>query len=1186
MIHRLRVIQLYEWDFNLFLCIKWRQLLHQAFKRNLINKACYGTMPGCSSLGPVFIKELECEIARLTRGLLVHFDNDATSCYDRIPCFLANLASRRNGIHKAVCVVQAETLKQAKYYLKTKFGISSECVEHTRQCPWFGTGQGSGNSPFYWLFISSTLYDLHCAKSTGGAEYVSWDKKHSMKLHLLGFVDDVNNRTSGPFGVDVEGLDAVLKQLIDQASRDSQLWHDILLAANQDLELSKCKYHIIHYDWMPSGEPVIAIEENPPETVKIVGKGGAPVQIQHVPNDVAIKYLGCHKCCASQKQQKAALQAKCDDYARVVNCSHLSRRATQVCYQAIYRLSVGYPLPVCYFTCDELDKIQKKAHRAMVSHAGFNRNTKEEVLCGPNWLGGANFFHLYDIQGHGQLKLFITSWRTPKTHSGQLLRIAVSWAQYCTGTGRSIFKDVTTPLPHLESQWLKSLRTYLKDINGWLEIGTNTVPELQREHDSFIMDAVLDPAAKFQPKEIKMVNYCRMHLRVLTVADIANAAGNRIDADMHNGEASAINTNSQWHHVHQKRPNKRAWCQWRRACRQLSKSLALKVRLGAWTVPADRIRRRWHHWQDRTSDILCHFQEDGTFNAHVRLTHDYDDVPAAQGVELPAQAVPVDVSATDQTWRVHLHYSQWHQPLPNPVPSNDLIPCLQSLDPWERLLFHGLTLKVTQAQLFQILEQEKVLLASDGSQIGPKASFGWILSTLEGNRIVTCNGPCFGAKPNSYRAEGSGLLSVSRFLHRIRSHFNVPIKGCSVVCDNESMVTKVAKIPEYLEDPFPNQTVAAEWDLLKETWTTNNQCTPDDRPTFSHVKGHQDKHKAYDELSLRAQLNCDADELADQFIHQNPDLDYSVVPLLPTSDIQLHLPIGTVTHHLKMEVHQARHTQPLVEHLKEKFNWSQDTFDTVDWETNRIARNQLGQARVTLLKHLNDITPVGRRVHRCDPKCPKACPSCEEPEETANHLHLCTSPSRVQWKHQFISDFRKHLEEANTQLDLMELLLEGVKSVLEGRSPDTIHVPESTMAIAIDQKCIGWENILRGHMCKGWVPAQQSHMGAFHPKKNGQTWATGVVRFILKGWLALWKLRNGDRHGTDAQTRHRAAKAQAIREMELLYTLKGETLPRHNWILETPLQQRMNLSMHAMRAWINSYKPILEESYKTQNATG
>jgi hypothetical protein len=125
-------------------------------------------MSGKASLDPVFIKEMEYEIVRLTRKLLVHFNNDATSCYDRIPCFLANLASRKYGQAARVCIMQGGTLQQAKYHLKTKFGISEEHVSHTRETPWFGRGQESGNSPMYWLLISSTLYDIYEQQITGG----------------------------------------------------------------------------------------------------------------------------------------------------------------------------------------------------------------------------------------------------------------------------------------------------------------------------------------------------------------------------------------------------------------------------------------------------------------------------------------------------------------------------------------------------------------------------------------------------------------------------------------------------------------------------------------------------------------------------------------------------------------------------------------------------------------------------------------------------------------------------------------------------------------------------------------------------------------------------------------------------------------------------------------------------------
>jgi hypothetical protein len=50
------------------------------------------------------------------------------------------------------------------------------------------------------------------------------------------------------------------------------------------------------------------------------------------------------------------------------------------------------------------------------------------VLGGPHYLGGAAFFHFYDDQGYGQVKLFIKFWRSPECIPGKLLRITVAWA--------------------------------------------------------------------------------------------------------------------------------------------------------------------------------------------------------------------------------------------------------------------------------------------------------------------------------------------------------------------------------------------------------------------------------------------------------------------------------------------------------------------------------------------------------------------------------------------------------------------------------------------------------------------------------------------------------------------------------------------------------------------------------------
>ena len=77
-IHRLRVIHLYEADYNLILGVKRRQVLHHAVKSNLINKGCYGSQPGKEATNVLFVQELEFKISRMTREASLHFDNNAT----------------------------------------------------------------------------------------------------------------------------------------------------------------------------------------------------------------------------------------------------------------------------------------------------------------------------------------------------------------------------------------------------------------------------------------------------------------------------------------------------------------------------------------------------------------------------------------------------------------------------------------------------------------------------------------------------------------------------------------------------------------------------------------------------------------------------------------------------------------------------------------------------------------------------------------------------------------------------------------------------------------------------------------------------------------------------------------------------------------------------------------------------
>jgi hypothetical protein len=98
----------------------------------------------------------------------------------------------------------------------------------------------------------------------------------------------------------------------------------------------------------------------------------------------------------------------------------------------------------------------------------------------------------------------------------------------------------------------------------------------------------------------------------------------------------------------------------------------------------------------------------------------------------------------------------------------------------------------------------QLLTMSDGSDDAGSMSFGWIISLPNGHRLARCAGPSFGPYGSSFRAEGYGLLSVSRFLVRLQEFCQQPPSWhVQMMTDNLGLLTGVEKgIP--FERPFPN----------------------------------------------------------------------------------------------------------------------------------------------------------------------------------------------------------------------------------------------------------------------------------------------------------------------------------------------------------------------------------------------
>jgi endonuclease/exonuclease/phosphatase family metal-dependent hydrolase len=508
-IHRTRVIHLYEADYNLAMGLKWKAAMELSEKSKTLNTGQYGSRPSRGAYDPVFIEEFQMEIARSSRKSLVQINYDATSCYDRIIPNLAALVSQRFGVPQPVVKANVRTLENAKYKLRTELGISEEYYTHNSEHPIYGTGQGSGNSPMIWCFLSSILFDSYESQAIGST-FATPDKRFATKIHMVGYVDDSNGQTNR-FGDNKQPDDVVL---LRDAQHDAQCWHDLLNATGGALELPKCSYQLISWRFLNSGLPVLQAGVSPfALNVNFADQTGS-TRTQAIPGMSAYtahKTLGLYKDPnGAQVRQRKELADKCTKAAAFISRSPLNRDEAWTYYFAIFLPSVGYPLPLCHFSKPVLEKIQRTVMSSLIAKCGYNRKTKREIIYGPAQLGGANFRPLYSVQGVGQTISFLKYWRSP-CQAGKLLRIAVAWTQLSLGTSISFLRDTDTRLPHMESKWLASLREYMKYVRGWIELDQEYTPNTVRVHDCHIMDIIL-ASNQFSDTEIRQLNYCRLFL--------------------------------------------------------------------------------------------------------------------------------------------------------------------------------------------------------------------------------------------------------------------------------------------------------------------------------------------------------------------------------------------------------------------------------------------------------------------------------------------------------------------------------------------------------------------------------------------------------------------------------------------------------------------------------------------------
>jgi hypothetical protein len=119
---------------------------------------------------------------------------NAKACYDRIPENLSNLAAMKQGLPPKIATIHSKTLSSAKYYANHKDGISTLYNQHSPKKQFCGIGQGAGDLPARWGYISDNIISAYSLSSTDAIITLSITSRTSNQK-VNAFVDDCCNLT-------------------------------------------------------------------------------------------------------------------------------------------------------------------------------------------------------------------------------------------------------------------------------------------------------------------------------------------------------------------------------------------------------------------------------------------------------------------------------------------------------------------------------------------------------------------------------------------------------------------------------------------------------------------------------------------------------------------------------------------------------------------------------------------------------------------------------------------------------------------------------------------------------------------------------------------------------------------------------------------------------------------------------
>jgi hypothetical protein len=394
----------------------------------------------------------------------------------------------------------------------------------------------------------------------------------------------------------------------------------------------------------------------------------------------------------------------------------------------------------------------------------------------------------------------------------------------------------------------------------------------------------------------------------------------------------------------------------------------------------------------------------------------------------------------------------------------------------------------------------------------------------------------------------------------------------------------------------------ADYDILQGIKATRARLPI--KTSVGWVKGHQDDHKEWHELSISAKANCLADAVCTE-THQQPLHRVGLFPTwVPGQRAALFHNGRLVTKKIDDYIMKASTADRHREYLKDRSmridpkianKWTDETFHDIDWfPLESSLKSMPFGVRIQISKYMVNWTPTGHHLANIDNSNDRRCFACQNLKEDVDHVLRCPSDPRNAAREKAFTELASHFSRYYTPAPMAKLITDVLRRWFDGSPPIALHLPtddESTAELhaainkAYDhQREIGWGHFLRGRLSSQWRHPIALYYKERKPERTvtPKLWVRKTIDQMFKTFRMLWLCRNGEKHGKNYQEARTIALQATREEAQRIYRMTQDsaalTDSESNILHSTPVENILTWTRRHLDAYLATAEVILEQN--------